>query len=385
MTANSQFGAIVRQGEAARNGGAGPGRPMSGDSITIARAHDPKVVMAKVVHLDEYGIRDVEPSPHAFLWNFDSVSVRGLSSLADAIQGAAPDPYAVALRAAPLMPIGRRAIYSNAKYGEHAAPGLVAVARQYVGFDFDNIPDANTVEDDPAEQANWDRPPALFTPQIGAEMARRRLPPEFRAVRCLIQVTASAGYKPGYRFRLWFWLDHLTTGDELKTWCRPAIDRGLLDPVTLRDCQEHYLGVRTIGGPDPCPKRFSFLDGIDVVKVPDLAGIKRRQDAADQQKRRARQAERPSGWLPPTEYVRERIDGCIAEIKAATEQKGRHPIYLKQVAAARYLCDEHNVDWPPVREELADTYESLFSNTDAARRRKGSIEGVPDWIERRAG
>ena len=72
---------------------------MSGDTLTIARAVTPRVVMAKVVHRGERGmITDVEPSPNALLWSFEEVPVDGLLSLGDAIVAAATDPYAVLVR-----------------------------------------------------------------------------------------------------------------------------------------------------------------------------------------------------------------------------------------------------------------------------------------------
>jgi hypothetical protein len=354
------------------------------DTVTIARAHDPKVVMAKIVHLGGYGIIDVEPSGHAFIWAFEQIAVDGLASLAQAVQTAAADPYAVIVRAEPLAPIGRRAMYDEPDYGEHAAPGLKPVPRRWVGFDCDNIQDANTVEDDPAEQANWDRPPALFMPWVGAEIARKRLPPEFRTVRCLWQVTGSAGFKPGYRLRLWHWLDQPTTGEELQTWIRPAIERNLIDPATLRECQEHFIGVKVVGGRDPCPARYGFLDGAtDTVKVPDIAGIKRRQDEAERKERQQQQPKTATKITGP-ELAQRRIADCINKLKAARDGT-KHLVYVDQCAAAKYICDEFKLDcWPQVRRDLAAVYEASLPAGEADRRRRGSIEGVPNWVERRA-
>jgi len=354
---------------------------MSGDTLTIARAITPRVEMAKVVHLGEHGIiTDVEPSPNALLWSFEEVLVDGLLSLGDTVVAAATDPYAVIVRAKPVMLIGRRAIYPDPKRGEWAAPGLKPVPRRWVGFDFDSVPYANTVDDD--------RSPALFMPEAGAEIARRRLPPAFRDVACTIQVTGSAGFKDGYRLRLWFWLDHPTTGDELKVWCKPALDRGLLDPVTLRDCQPHYIGVRVVGGDDPCPHRFALLRGqADTVRVPDIAAIKSRQEQAEREERRRSQAvqARPPTDADREDYAQQRIAECIAEIRAATEAKGRHPTYVKQCATAKVICDRYGVDWSTTKSQLMSAYESLFSRTDANRREKGSTLGVLAWLEARAG
>ena len=358
------------------------------DAVTIARAHKPRVMVAKMVHLDSYGIVDVEPSPHPLLWSFEGIPVGSLQELGEALTTAARDPYAVVVRAKPRQPIGRRAIYPEPQYGEHAEPGLVAVPRRWVGFDMDNVPDANTPEDDPAEQPNWDRPPALFMPEVGVGIARRHLPPAFREASCIWQVTASAGFRPGYRLRLWFAINHATTGAELETWCKPAIERGLLDPVTFRECQEHYIGVLVIGGPDPCPARWGLAQATShEVKVPDIAGIKRRQDEAERKVRRIRECGRTYSVvaeLTGPEYAKRRIAECIADIKTATEATGRHPTYLKQCAIAKAIADRHGLDWARVRQDLEAAYESLFSQQEATRRRRGSIEGVPAWLNRRA-
>jgi hypothetical protein len=223
-------------------------------------------------------------------------------------------------------------------------------------------------------------------PEVGVAIARRRLPPAFREAACIWQVTASAGFKPGYRLRLWFWLNTFVTGRELETWCQPAIERGLLDPVTLRDCQPHYIGVRVIGGPDPCPARWGVAKGAALeVKVPDIAGIKRRQDEAEHKARRSREAARTYniGELTGPDFARARIAECIAEIKAATEATGRHPTYLRQCAIAKAICDRNGLDWLRVSQDLEAAYESLFTPQEAARRRRGSIEGVTRWLDRR--
>ncbi len=264
---------------------------MNGDRITVARAHELRVIMAKTIRLDEYGIVGVEPSPHAFLWAFEEVPVDGLKSLGRALLAAASNSTAVVVRAKPLKPIGRRAIYPDPEYGEHAEPGLRAVPRRWVGFDFDNLP----VDDDPAEQPNWDRPPALFMPEAGVALARRRLPPQFHDASCVWQITGSAGFKDGYRLRTWFWLDAFVIGAEMAAWCKPSLDRNLIDPVTFRDCQEHFIGVKVIGGADPCPKRWGLsLGKMHEVKVPDIGRIKRRQDEAERKERRTREAGRPT-------------------------------------------------------------------------------------------
>jgi hypothetical protein len=371
------------------------------DSVTIARAHDPKVVMAKIVTVGSDGtIQGVKPSPHAFLWAFEEIQVDGLASLMQAVTEAARDPYSIAVRGAPLAPVGRRAIYRDETYGEHAEPGLRSVPRCWVGFDHDNIPlprgdgwdYAPEIEDDPAEYHNWAPDPschpALHQPEIGVQRALARLPHAFRKASCGWQITGSAGFKPCFRLRTWHWLDHPTTGDEIKTWLKPALDRNLVDPVTLRECQEHYLGVKTVGGADPCPQRFGLWRGeVDTVAVPDIAGIRMRQEQAEREERRKREAGRSRCTTNVTgpELAQQRIAECINRLKVARDGT-KHLVYVTQCAAAKHVCEEFKLDcWPQVRRDLAATYEASLPAGEADRRRRGSIEGVPNWLERRAG
>ncbi len=137
-----------------------------------------------------------------------------------------------------------------------------------------------------AESWHWSRPDPLLDPETASAPSLRRLPPAFRDVSCGWQVSASAGFKPGYRLRTWHWLDHPCTGAELKIWLKPAIERRLVDPVTLVEAQPHYLAVTVVGGADPCPQRFGVLRlAKDAVPVPDIAGIVRREQKAERRER----------------------------------------------------------------------------------------------------
>jgi hypothetical protein len=230
-------------------------------AVTIARAVRPRVIAAKIVNVDEDGmITGVEPSPQGFLFEFREVEARDLKGLARAIAMAARDPYSIVVRGKPKQAIGRRAIYDD----PDAGPANLAVTpRRWVAFDWDNVPvphNPNSIEYDQAEFANWARPPPLFSPEFGVELALRRLPPAFRNVSCVWQVTGSAGLKDGFRLRTWHWLSRAVTGAQLKCWLNPAIERGLVDPSTLVEVQPHYIGCTIRGGPDPCPQRFGLLE-----------------------------------------------------------------------------------------------------------------------------
>ena len=130
---------------------------------------------------------------------------------------------------------------------------------------------------------------------------------------------------------------------------RPAIERKLVDPVTLVESQPHYLAVTVVGGRDPCPQRFGiFRQTTDTVVLPDLGRVRERQhDRAE--------ASRPP--LPPVtrtvdgsnSYAEAKIEAAIEELKGAA---ARHPAYMHAAATCHALCERYGLDWPPVRDRL---------------------------------
>lgn len=262
---------------------------------------------------------------------------------------------------------------------EKGPANLKVVPRRWVAFDWDDIAvphNPDVVEYDQAEFANWAQPPALFNPEFGVRLALRRLPPAFRHVSCFWQVTGSAGFKEGFRLRTWHWLNQPLTGAQLKCWLNPAIERGLIDPCTLVEVQPHYIGCAIRGGPDPCPTRFGLLEQArHSVAVPDVASIKRRQAQVAIAKRvhDVNDGADAEHW----------IEDCVAALQRAGTGT-RHHAYKTALARARALCDRRGIAWEPVLQRLRQAYESTLTDAEIRRRRKGSIDGLPDWIERRA-
>ena len=344
--------------------------------------------MAKIVNVDEDGmITGIEPSPQGFLFEFREVEVRDLESLAQAIAMAARDPYSIVVRGKPKQAVGRRAMYDDADAGP---ANLTVTPRRWAAFDWDNIPVAHnpeSIEHDQAEFANWARPPALFKPELGVELALRRLPPAFRNVGCVWQVTGSAGFKDGFRLRTWHWLGRALTGSQLKCWLHPAIERGLVDPSTLVEVQPHYVGCTVRGGPDPCPQRFGILErAAHTVAVSEIEGIKVRQERRERERRRtlyAGQAVTVDVVTGAGRDVDRHLDECVAAVRRA-RSGSRHPTFKSSLARARALCDRHGIDWGPVLNQLRRAYETTLTEAEIRQREKGSINGLPDWIDRRA-
>ena len=357
---------------------------MTADAITFASAARHNGRLAKVVRIQHGQIVAVEPAPQAGLHRFRSVHVGSLAEVMKAVQDAA-ERGEIAVRGEPLAHVGRRAIYPDAEKGP---PGLEVVPRRWVAFDWDGLPirpheptpALPEIADDPAEAWNWARPDPLLDPELGARECLRRLPPAFRDVTCGWQVSASGGYKLGWRLRTWHWFDHPCTGAELKTWLKPAVERNLVDPVTLLEPQPHYLAVTVRGGPDPCPRRFGLLRlAKDAVPVPDIARIKRWQQTRDRQPESRR-------WTAPSPGgpVEQRLEACVAAVRTAPDGT-KHPTYYKEAARAKALCDRHGADWHHWRERLRQSYEASLPADEAKRRRKSSTLGVLEWVERRAG
>jgi hypothetical protein len=343
---------------------------MSAAAITFAAGlRDGRPMhMAKRLTLRNGQIVEVEPAPQVGLFRFREVEVADLLGLMRAVWRAA-QAGEIAVRGRPKAPEGRRAIHDDAEKGP---AGLEVVPRRWCAFDWDGI----AAEGDP-----------LRDPERGVLLALRILPPAFRDVTCGWQTSASAGFKPGFRLRTWHWLDHQTTGAELKGWCRPAIERHLLDPVTLVEAQPHYLAVEVAGGPDPCPQRFGILQQArHVVPVPDLAAMLQAREHRERAERLARYGPAPNGDRDPERarsYAELRIAESVAAVQNAPDGT-KHPTYVAECARARALAERYGLDWPALAEELRRTYEATLPAREIARRRRGSTDGVLRWLEARA-
>jgi hypothetical protein len=347
------------------------------DLVTFAWPATGNRALAKVIDVVGERIVAKEPPRHVARLRFVEHPVHDLGSLYLTVRRAAAEG-AIAVRGKPKASVGRRAIYDDDQKGP---AGLDVVPRRWVAFDWDGLP----LELQPCPNPRWQwEPHPLLEPWVGARIALRRLPPAFRNASCFWQVSAGAGFDPGFRLRTWHWLDHPVTGAELKIWLHPAIQGGLVDPATLVEAQPHFLSVRVFGGADPCPRRFGFLrHRLSQVAVPDIEGIKRRQHQRELAQRPPEQRPVPHDPAQAQAWAEHRIDDCLAAIRASASGS-RHPTYKTEAARARAYCDRGKLDWQPVRRALVAAYESTLSSAEASRRRTDSIEGVLTWIERRA-
>jgi hypothetical protein len=75
------------------------------------------------------------------------------------------------------------------------------------------------------------------------ETALALLPECFQAASCVVQFTASHGYKPGARLRLWYRLSRPIISKEVKHWLHQEIETRLIDRSLYSPVQPHYTSA----------------------------------------------------------------------------------------------------------------------------------------------
>jgi hypothetical protein len=148
----------------------------------------------------------------------------------------------------------RRLLHRDPKTGD--APTMGEAARAWLALDLDGLPLPSGA--DPRDLAG-----------CGA-IARAALPTAFHDVACIVWATASHGFKPGARLRLWFLLSRALSGFECKRWLHDApVDRSVFGAV-----QPIYTAAPAfIGMSDPLPSRLVTLPGATAVSAPSAAAL----------------------------------------------------------------------------------------------------------------
>jgi hypothetical protein len=150
----------------------------------------------------------------------------------------------------------RRLLYPDPDTGD--APTLRDVPRRWLALDFDRL----------------SRPDQIAPQDLVAcaRVATETLPDAFREVQSIVQATARHGIAPGIRLRLWYWLDRLTTGAELKRWLRGAP----IDTSVFGAAQVIYTAAPLFlpGACDPLLRRLAVMPGVLAeVTVPSTAAL----------------------------------------------------------------------------------------------------------------
>jgi hypothetical protein len=214
------------------------------DAITVLRARGRR--LAKLIGRDGT-ITDYDSAKH---FDLSEIPIDGLDHLEEDLRRLLRQPDRCIVRGQ-IADLGhvtgvRRLLHPESD----DLPTLVEVPRRWVAFDIDGL----------------DRP-ADADLVACAVIGITALPDEFHPARCLVQATASHGFKPGLRLRLWYWLGRPVSTAELKRWLPPT----LVDHSVFIGNQPIYTAAPLFDGrSDPLPARLVRLAGAACVTVPDL-------------------------------------------------------------------------------------------------------------------
>jgi hypothetical protein len=203
----------------------------------------------------------VEPAPHVLLHSTVEHAVASFDDLARVLGALVGEPkwYAVRGRV-------RDGVDKAACRRTHVNdPTLAPAAHRWLVLDLDHVDDAVAPETFAADPGRY------------AAATRARLPSAFHAVRAFWMATSSAGFKPGVRLRMAFWLDRSLSDDECKAWIagwalQISTDGKAVDTAIFTPSQPHYTAAPVFDGvadPVPAGLRWGVLAGeVDTVAVP---------------------------------------------------------------------------------------------------------------------
>lgn len=227
------------------------------DRLTVLRCMQGRRA-AKLVYAGEAG-PIVDGYDAGARFEVHELDVASLEELAARLDAVSLDHRAFVIRGEPLPGIdrtrARRLLYDKVEDDVTVTPATFRdVPRRWLMLDFDGL-DA----------------PALFNPldgEVVGHWLRAKLPPAFAGCSFWWQMTGSAGFKPGVRCRLAFWLDRPVSEAEATRWLSSApVDRSI-----FRAVQPIYIARPIFNGvADPVPLRSGVeLDFGDTVAVPEL-------------------------------------------------------------------------------------------------------------------
>src|SRR5690242_7448127 len=281
------------------------------DTLTVLRC-EPGRRAAKIIRRAQAGVT-IDGYDCGAWFQVARVPVGSLSELAETAESVSRDPLAFIIRGEPLEGVDlrrcRRLLHAQ---DDGTPPTFREVPRRSVLFDFDTA--------EPCRLFDW-RDGALQGLWL-----RSKLPPEFHSSSFWWQYTSSAGFAPGLRMRLAFWLDRPVTGEELGRWLATAP----VDHATLRPVQPIYVARPLLRGvSDQVPERSGIeWDSRDEVTVPDLQVEKRKPPEVVAGERRRVERTMPArrhGW---PYAVLEDVARAIATTPAASRNRwngdGRH-------------------------------------------------------------
>jgi hypothetical protein len=230
----------------------------------------------------------------------DAVRIETVDDLADLLDNLAGQPDRCLIRGV-LKPefMGHRTVLRRCRDRSGAPAPFASAARSWIMIEIDALPTPPGV--DPVD------------PLLAGGAVRMALPEPFRGARAAVQLSSSAGIKPGIRAHLWFWANHPLTDPEVKRLLANApVDLAVFNPV-----QCHYSAAPVFDGVDDpcCDGRLAVLPGYPEVAVPDLPDRPARQAVAP-----GAAAVRGFGPAGAERYA----DVCLRNLALAPEGR-RHP------------------------------------------------------------
>jgi hypothetical protein len=216
------------------------------DAITVLRVRGRR--LAKLIGHDG----DIVGYDAAKHFDLTEIPVDGLYHLEEDLQRLIRQPDRCIVRGQ-IANLGRTTGVRRLLHPDGPDPAsLVEVPRRWLPLDIDGLA----------------RPAVIAAADLiaCAGTAIAALPREFHGARCLVQATASHGFKPGLRLRLWYWLDRPVSTAELKRWLPAEV----VDHAVFSAAQIIYTAAPVFdGASDPLPVRLvQYMSGDPVVQVP---------------------------------------------------------------------------------------------------------------------
>ena len=217
---------------------------------TITVLHAPGRRLAKLVHSDGHA----DAYDQSKTMNAYTMPLADLATLLALLHRVLRNPECCAIRGEVLAGERayriRRLLHPDTETGD--LPTLQDVPRRWLALDMEGVA----------------LPPDVPAADLAgcARIALATLPPIFHDAACIVQASASHGFRPDLRLRLWVWLSRPAWGHELKRWLRdtPA------DPSVFGAAQPIFTAAPVFvpGMADPLPTRLLSLPGHDLVPVP---------------------------------------------------------------------------------------------------------------------
>lgn len=227
----------------------------------------------------------VEAAPHVLLHTATEHAVDSFDDLARVLGALVGEPKWYAVRGRLRDGVDRAACRRTHVNDATLAPA----AHRWIILDLDHV-------DDSVDPQAFAADPARY-----ADATRAKLPSTFHSARAFWMATSSAGFKPGIRLRMAFWLSRSMSDDECRAWVSSwaiqiATDGRAIDMRLFIPSQPHYTAAPVFEGvedPVPAGLRWGVLPGtLDEVAVPlELSPGSGAFDALDRARRKIERLE----------------------------------------------------------------------------------------------